>query len=174
MLAGLKSAEEWLMINEDENSRLIIGWREWISMPSLGIPWIKAKVDTGAKTSALHAFGLSPFVDRGQLRVRFFVHPIQKRNDIKIECFADVIDHRFVSDSGGHREKRYVIEVPVIVGGFEYPMELTLANRDTMAFRMLFGRSAMTGFLLDPAKSFLLGRPKAPSRAYKKAPRKKL
>ena len=145
-----------------------IGWREWISLPSLGIPWIKAKVDSGARTSAIHAFQVEPFEEDGKKRVRFLVHPIQRRTDICIECIADVIDRRVVSDSGGHREWRYVIQVPVKIGETEYPIEATLTNRDTMAFRMLLGRTAMVHFLLDAEKSFVLGRPAAPKRAYKK------
>ncbi len=145
-----------------------IGWREWISIPALNIPWIKAKVDSGAKTSSIHAFLIEPFVENGVPKVRFFVHPIQRRPDIRVECVAEVVDHRVVSDSGGHRERRYVVKVPVRVGNLEYPVEITLANRDTMVFRMLLGRSAMHHFLLDTEKSFVLGRPKAPKKHYKK------
>jgi hypothetical protein len=146
----------------------MLGWREWISLPSLNIPWIKAKVDSGAKTSSIHAFLIEPFVEKGVPKVRFFVHPIQHRPDIQVECVAELVDHRVVSDSGGHRERRYVISVPVKVGELEYKIEITLANRDTMAFRMLLGRSALSPFLLDTEKSFVLGRPKAPKKHYKK------
>ncbi len=156
------------MPSEQKPSRLIIGWREWVSLPSIGIPCLKAKIDTGAKTSSIHAFSVDVFSDRGQPRVHFFVHPLQARRDTVVECFADLKDRRMVSDSGGHREKRYVIEIPIIVGTIEFPIEITLANRDTMSFRMLFGRSAMVNMLVDPSKSYLLGRPKPPQNARKK------
>jgi len=141
------------------NDKLIVGWREWLVLPELGIPAIKAKIDTGARTSALHAFKLKTFKERGQLRVRFGIHPLQKRQDIEIFCEADVIDHRMVTDSGGHREKRYVIETPVRLRDQEWRIEVTLTNRDTMLFRMLLGRTAMRGrILVNPQQSFLTGR----------------
>lgn len=141
------------------NNKLIVGWREWLVLPALGIPAIKAKIDTGARTSALHAFKLKTFRERGQLRVRFGIHPLQKRQDVEIFCEADVVDHRLVTDSGGHREKRYVIETTVRLGAEEWQIEVTLTNRDTMLFRMLLGRTAMRGRLLvNPASSFLTGR----------------
>lgn len=140
------------------DNKLIVGWREWLTLPELGIPAIKAKIDTGARTSALHAFELNTFRERGQLRVRFGIHPLQKRHDIEIFCEADVIDHRMVTDSGGHREKRYVIETPVRLGEQEWSIEVTLTNRDTMLFRMLLGRTAMRRrVLVNPASSFLTG-----------------
>lgn len=139
--------------------KLIVGWREWLTLPELRIPAIKAKIDTGARTSALHAFELNTFRERGQLRVRFGIHPLQKRRDIEIFCEADVTDHRMVTDSGGHREKRYVITTPVRLGEQEWTIEVTLTNRDTMLFRMLLGRTAMRGRLLvNPGSSFLVGR----------------
>lgn len=135
-----------------------IGWREWLSLPELGVPHIKAKIDTGARTSALHAFSLSTFRDKGVLMARFRLHPLQKRTDVVVECTAPVADRRWVSDSGGHREKRVVIETPVRLGDHEWPIEMTLTNRDTMQFRMLLGRTAMNHrFIVDPGRSFLLG-----------------
>lgn len=138
----------------------VIGWREWVSLPDLGIAWIKAKVDTGARTSAIHAFEVEEFFDAGRKMVRFSLHPLQKRDDIVQTCTAPVVDERVVSDSGGHREKRYVIETPVRLGDREWPIEITLTNRDTMLFRMLLGRTAMEGrYLVKPESSFLFGQP---------------
>jgi len=142
-----------------------IGWREWLSLPELGIPHLKAKVDTGARTSALHACYLEPFRERGVAMVRFGIHPLQRRTDIVIDCTAAVIDRREVTDSGGHREKRYVIATRAVLGDVAWPLELTLTNRDTMRFRMLLGRTAMEGrFAVIPSASYLLGRLPARSR----------
>ncbi|MCI0401633.1 MAG: RimK/LysX family protein [Gammaproteobacteria bacterium] len=140
--------------------KAIIGWREWVALPELGIRRIKAKVDTGARTSALHAFYLQRFTrDRREL-VKFGVHPFQNRSDREIECVAEVLDEREVTDSGGHPEKRLVIKTPINIGMQQWSVELTLTDRDTMQFRMLLGRTAMDGrFIVDPSQSFLMGRP---------------
>lgn len=138
--------------------RTIIGWREWVMLPDLGIDHIKAKIDTGARTSALHAFSLEPFRDRGAPWVRFRVHPLQKRSDPMVECEAEVIDRRWVSDSGGHRELRYVIASQVTLGHVSWPIELTLTDRETMLFRMLLGRTALgKRFVVEPGRSYLVG-----------------
>lgn len=140
--------------------KTIIGWREWVSLPDLDIPRIKAKIDTGARTSALHAFELHSFVDQGVKKVRFSIHPFQKRNDIIKNCETEVIDQRWVSDSGGHKEKRYVILTTVRLGDMEWEIEMTLTNRDTMKFRMLLGRTALeSGILVDPESSYMFGKP---------------
>jgi hypothetical protein len=139
--------------------KISVGWREWCALPELHIAHIKAKVDTGAKTSSLHAFFVEPYEQDGREMVRFGVHPIQKRDDIEIICCWPVKDFREVSDSGGHREMRYVIETPVTLGGRTWPIEMTLTNRDSMKFRMLLGRTAMHRMQVLPDQSFLFGRP---------------
>jgi len=156
-------------IPNPQSEQLVLGWREWLKLPALGIARIKAKIDTGARTSALHAFYVEPYVSNGEQWVRFGVHPHQNDRDLVVECQAPVKDRRMVSDSGGHQEERYVIETRLSVGGIEWDAEITLTDRDTMKFRMLLGRTAMRGrFLVNPALSYLVGkkrrrkRPKPP------------
>jgi hypothetical protein len=137
----------------------VLGWREWVSMPDLGLPAIKAKVDTGARTSALHAFLIEPYTDQGVDMLRFLIHPIQNNQDFEVECHTPVYDFREVTDSGGHREMRYVIQSRVVVSEASWPIELTLTNRDTMRFRMLLGRRAMENrFVVDPQASYVNGK----------------
>ncbi len=136
----------------------IIGWREWLALPELQVPAIKAKIDTGARTSALHAFFVEPFTREGRQMVRFGVHPLQKRLDVEIFCEAPVKDFREVSDSGGHREMRYVIETTILIGDLPRQVEMTLTNRDNMKFRMLLGRTAMEGLQVIPDQSYITGR----------------
>jgi hypothetical protein len=141
-------------------SRSLIGWREWVGLPDLGIPHIKAKVDTGARTSALHAFSVETYHDRGALMVRFGMHPVQGNTDVESWCTAEVSDERVVSDSGGHKEKRLVIVTRVVLGEHNWPIECTLTNRDTMKFRMLIGRTGLGDrFLVEPDASYLFGKP---------------
>jgi len=137
-----------------------IGWREWISLPELDIPAIKAKIDTGAKTSALHAFKLVYFNENQIPKVRFYIHPLQRRSRPVIKCVAPLKEMRWVTDSGGHREERPVIETLIRMGPLEWPIEITLTSRDDMRFRMLLGRSALKtkALAINPAESYALGK----------------
>ena len=134
----------------------ILGWEEWVALPELGLPAIKAKVDTGARTSALHAYYVKPYGSARSRRIKFGIHPIPRRDDIAVECTARLVDQREVRSSNGEREQRYVIETTIRVGEQEWPIEVTLTNRNTMTYRMLLGRQAIAdGILVDPASSFL-------------------
>lgn len=143
----------------ENNEQIVVGWREWLALPDLGVSSIKAKVDTGARTSALHAFSVEPFDNNGELWVKFGMHPLQNNTEKEIWCEAKVIDQRAVTDSGGHTEQRYVIETNVTVGQKTWTIEATLTNRDSMLFRMLLGRTAMTAgnIVVNPALSYLAG-----------------
>ena len=138
----------------------MIGWEEWCALPDLGLPAVKAKVDTGAKTSAIHAYDIKAFTKDGQKFVRFKVHPLQKNKKLETECEAPLADHRSVTSSNGEREKRYVIKTPIKIGAKKIQAELTLTARHKMTFRMLLGRDAIIRgkFVVDPVKSFLQGK----------------
>ena len=139
-------------------NRPLIGWREWVSLPGLGIPRLKAKIDTGARTSCLHAFKLQQYHVNGRLMVSFGIHPQQRSLKTEIYSEAQVHDERPVTDSGGHTEDRLVIITDIRIGDQQWPIELTLTNRDTMKFRMLLGRSGLNDrFLVVPDASYLTG-----------------
>ncbi|MGR9116798.1 MAG: ATP-dependent zinc protease family protein [Gammaproteobacteria bacterium] len=143
-----------------EHTLATIGWREWLALPELNIEHIKAKIDTGARTSALHAFFVDPYLKGSQHWIMFGIHPDQHDLDLIIECHAPVKDRRMVSDSGGHISRRYVIETRMILGHSIVTAEMTLTNRDSMKFRMLLGRTAMqNNFLINPQASYLQGKP---------------
>lgn len=138
---------------------LTLGWREWVGLPELGLPAIKAKVDTGARTSALHAFELRTFVEDGKEKVEFSIHPKQRNTELVETCVANVVAEKMVTDSGGHRECRIVIVSCMTIGAYAWPIEMTLTSRDDMMFRMLLGRTAIEGIArVDPAGSYLVGK----------------
>lgn len=145
---------------------VVVGWREWVAIPGLEIPAIKAKVDTGARTSALHTYFIEPFDGPAGPMVRFGVHPEQHHDNPAFIREAPILDHRDVTDSGGHREERIFIRTLVQVGPIQFESELSLTNRDRMRFRMLLGRTAMEGrILVNPGVSYVHG--KALAQAYK-------
>jgi len=150
----------------------LIGWEEWCAFPELGLPAIKAKVDTGAKTSCIHAYDIKTFTKDGVKFVCFKIHPIQKNKDLEVECTAPLSDYRNVTSSNGEREKRYVIQTPLTLGSKTITAEVTLTSRHNMAFRMLLGRDAIgkAKFAVDPVKSFQLGKVKNPINLYIQAP----
>jgi len=139
---------------------LELGWEEWIALPSLGLPAIKAKVDTGARTSSLHAFTVEPFGPAGQQKVRFGIHPIPERPEVEVYCAANVVDRREVISSNGERELRWTVETEIEVAGERWPILLTLSDREGMAFHMLLGRQALEAYpgdapLVSPTKSYV-------------------
>ena len=137
-----------------------IGWREWVGLPGVGVDWLKAKIDTGAQTSSLHAFGLERFERHGATWVRFEVHPWQRSTADPIPVELPVHDTRHVRSSSGHTEERYVVLIDVRLCGSVVPAEVTLTRRDAMGFRMLVGRELLKrGFLVDSSASYLGGKP---------------
>lgn len=149
-----------------------IGWREWAALPDLGIGAIKAKVDTGARTSVIHAYKIVPFRRAGALWIRFELHPLQRSDAMKVACEALAVDERRVRNSGGGVEHRYIIRTSLQLGDRTWPIELALANRDQMGFRMLLGRTALEHrVLVEPGRSYLLGKRRAlPRKSRKLAP----
>ena len=138
----------------------IVGWREWVQLPGLGIPGIKAKVDTGAKTSSLHAFAVRIEAGPDGNLVYFSMHPLRKHKNIVVECCAPLVDQRVVRDSGGHVEERAVIRTRLQLGPFDIDTEFTLTSRDDMIFPMLLGRRAIesAGVVVDVSQSYVHGR----------------
>jgi len=134
----------------------IIGWRETLALPDLGVKIIKAKIDTGARTSALHAFNCQEFTQGNQTMIRFAVHPLQRDRNRTITAQAPLLEYRKITSSGGHSQIRPVIMTTAKLGEYQWRVELTLTNRDVMGFRMLLGRQAVKNrFLINPGKSFL-------------------
>lgn len=148
------------MTSKSKDSQ-VLGWREWIGFPELGIPQVKAKVDTGARTSCLHAFLVEPFERDGRQWVHFDMHPMQGNSSDVIRCETPVLERRIIRDSGGHEELRYVIETVVTIGDSRLYTEVTLTDRDSMKFRALLGRTAIRGhYLVDCSHSYLVGKRK--------------
>ena len=136
--------------------RPVIGWREWVALPELGVSRVKAKVDTGARTAALHAHRLEVLDEGNGQIVRFEIHPTQRSAAGAISTTAKVVDWRDVRSSAGHRERRPVIVTPLRLRGQQWNIEVTLTNRDAMGFRLLLGRQSIRGrFVVDPGRSFL-------------------
>ena len=133
------------------NDKLLIGSSEWCRLPLLKIPLINAKIDTGARTSALHAFNIKPYIRNGQEYVSFNTYPIQGDDKTVVLSSARVIDNRAIMSSNGHKEHRYVINTMLEINGLQWSIELTLSNRDPLRFRMLLGREALNHrVLIDP------------------------
>ncbi len=150
---------------------LTLGWEEWVSLPDLSLPAIKAKVDTGARTSALHAVAVEPFGTEDNPQVRFVMHPDPDDPTVEVICSAKVIDRRLVTSSNGETESRYVISTPIMINGQTWPIHITLTNREAMVYRMLLGRSALTEFIsVVPSVSFQ--QPVLDFSAYRKRQRK--
>lgn len=149
------------MPRNQRSTSLVIGWREWIELPALGIRRLKAKIDTGARSSSLHAFDLKTFERDDKEFVQFKVHPLQRNSKKTVTCEAEILEYRSVRSSTGHAQKRPVILTTIEALGEEWEIEVTLANRDEMGFRMLLGREAVRGkFLVDAFNSFYGGQPK--------------
>ena len=144
-----------------KNTLPVIGWREWVGLPDFGIKRIKVKVDTGARSSSLHAFDMKILDRDGRQWVRFKVHPLQRKSDKTVAVEAEILEFRSVRSSSGKASVRPVIITNVHLMGQTWPVELTLASRDEMGFRMLLGREAFRGrFLVDAGKSYYGGKPK--------------
>ena len=144
----------------DSASHTVVGWREWVSLPDLGVPWVKAKLDTGARSSSIHAFDLEPFEHDGDPWVRYSIHPWQRSAEEAVGCESQVIEQRSIRSSSGHTDVRYVVALDISLAGRTVTAEVTLSRRDEMGFRMLVGREALRkGFLVDPHRSYLGGRP---------------
>jgi hypothetical protein len=150
---------------------LKIGWREWVGLPELHVDAIKAKIDTGARTSAVHAYRIEPFRRAGALWLRFELNPLQRSEAMKVACEARAVDERMVRNSGGGVDRRYIIATLLRIGEATWPIELALANRDQMGFRMLLGRTALEGrALIEPGRSYLLGAAPAQLRGKRRRP----
>ena len=142
-----------------EQKKILIGWREWCALPDLGVQYIKAKVDTGAKTSAIHAFNIKEYSKNEIKHVEFDIHPLQNNDEIVISNHAVVHDERYIMSSNGHKEKRYVILTMLQIGELCYEIEITLSRRDPLKFRMLLGRDALKNHcIIDPSQSKCLGK----------------
>jgi hypothetical protein len=159
--------------DESDQRKPVIGWREWVALPQLAIPRIKAKIDTGARSSALHAIAVRTYELGGKEFVSFKVHPRQRDAKLTVVAEAEVLEYRPVRSSTGHQTTRPVIRTEVEIRGERWPIELTLTNRDAMGFRMLLGREAIRGRLLvDPGRSYYGGKPVRKRKKKKKKSKK--
>lgn len=138
----------------------VVGWREWVEFPDLGMGKIKAKIDTGARSSSIHAFDIETYWRGEEHWVSFKVHPLQHSDEQVVSCTAPIKDYRSITDSGGHKTMRYIIETTLGIGPDRFLAELSLFDRSDMLFRLLVGRTALKGrYLVDPARSYCLGTP---------------
>jgi len=141
-----------------QDKELVFGWEEWVELPGLGLPAVRAKVDTGARSSSIHAFMIEPYGRAGKQRVRFGVHPVPERPDIVVFCSAELVDQREITSSNGETELRYIVRTPLCIGGQEWPIEISLTNRESMQYRMLVGRTALRdNIIVDPNLSCAQG-----------------
>lgn len=155
--AGSKKAKT--KSTKAKRTKSLIGWREWADLPDFEVYDINAKIDTGAKSSAIHAFRIRETLIQGVEHVEFYLHPVQRRKKPEVFCRAPIADRRVIRSSNGQEEERYVVETRLRVGGRTWKIELTLTNRDAMGFRLLLGRDALRRkFLIDPGASYLLER----------------
>jgi hypothetical protein len=140
---------------------VVVGWREWVALPQAGVEWVKAKIDTGARSSSIHAFDLEAFDRDGEEWVGFSIHPWQRSDEDHVELALPVLDRREVRSSNGQVEQRYAVALDVRLAGRTITTVMTLSNRDEMGFRMLIGREALErGFLVDSSRSYAGGRPR--------------
>jgi hypothetical protein len=146
--------------SEPEAPLAVVGWREWVALPQAGVDWVKAKIDTGARSSSIHAFDLE-VIERDGEWVRFSIHPWQRSDDEAHELTLPLLDRREVRSSNGQTEERYAVAMDVTLAGRTITTVMTLSNRDEMGFRMLIGREALErGFLVDSSKSYAGGKPR--------------
>jgi ribosomal protein S6--L-glutamate ligase len=147
------------ILKKRSKTKMLVGWHEWCSLPTLGIPAIKAKIDTGAKTSSLHAFDIKTSQTDHHNRVHFSIHPIQGNKKIVTLCNAPIVDERYIMSSSGHKELRCVIKTLLKLGDLSWEIELTLSDRDPLRFRMLLGREALkTNVIINPSRSLCQGK----------------
>lgn len=155
--AGMKTTGKRKPSADPASRRTVIGWREWVHLPALLGQPIKAKIDTGARTSAIHAFNIVQIKVDGMPWVEFGLHPVQRLRHPEVRCRAPLLDQRMITSSNGHKQLRYVIRTMASIGEVQWPIELSLADRDQLGFRMLLGREAMRRrFVIDPSRSFRL------------------
>jgi ribosomal protein S6--L-glutamate ligase len=146
------------VVDAIQDKELVFGWEEWVELPGLGLPAVRAKIDTGARSSSIHAFMIEPYGRAGKKRVRFGVHPVPDRPDIVVFCSAELIDQREITSSNGETELRYIVQTPLRIGGQEWPIEISLTNRESMQYRMLVGRTALRdNIIVDPNLSCAQG-----------------
>lgn len=147
------------MKKEKTFMKIPIGWREWVSLPGLAIPGIKAKIDTGARTSSIHASNIEVVKKRGKRYVRFTVYPLYNNRKISVNCLTEIIQEKKVTDSGGKSEMRFFIKTDLVIGEKKWEIDITLSNRERMRFKMLLGREALAGkVIIDPKRQYLTGR----------------